>query len=168
MSIIEKTKSEITFSKDEFIISKTDLKGKITYCNELFIEVSQYNEDELLGAPHSLLRHPDMPSVIFAHLWSELQLGHEVFAYVKNRNKLGKFYWVLAFVTPSFNEKGELFEYFSVRRVPASQDIIETIDSLYSKLLLEEKRAGLSASQALLNKILEDKGVSYEEFIFSF
>lgn len=167
MAKVAPTNEEITFSHDEFIVSKTDLKGKITYCNELFIKISEYEEEELLGAPHSILRHPDMPRVIFKYLWSELQKGNEVFAYVKNLNKYGKYYWVLAFVTPSLNEKGEVFEYFSVRRAPKTKDIVKVISELYKKLLDEEKRSGVGASEELLHKILKEKGVNYEKFIFA-
>ncbi|MDB2562989.1 PAS domain-containing protein [Sulfurimonas sp.] len=158
---------EISFDANKFIISKTDLKGKITYCNELFIEISGYEETELITAPHSILRHPDMPQTVFKLLWNHIQDGKEIFAYVKNLNKQGKYYWVLAFVTPSYDAQGKLFEYFSVRRKPKSQEIIAGIDSLYKTLLSAERSGGVSAGEAKLNEILTQKGMNYEEFIFS-
>lgn len=158
---------EISFNENEFIISKTDLKGKITYCNELFIEVSGYSESELINVPHSILRHPDMPQVVFKLLWNQIQKGEEIFAYVKNLTKQGYYYWVLAFVTPSYDSNGNVFEYFSVRRKPKSRESVNSIHSLYKTLLAEERRGGTVASEAKLNNILKEKGMTYEEFIFS-
>lgn len=167
MNKVTPLNEEISFGVDEFIISKTDLKGKITYGNELFIDISGYKEEDLIGTPHSILRHPDMPQVIFKLLWNHIQDGKEIFAYVKNLNKQGKFYWVLAFVTPSYDSQGKLFEYFSVRRKPKSKDIVITIDTLYKTLLSAERNGGIPAGEAKLNEILTKKGMSYEQFIFS-
>lgn len=158
---------EISFDATEFIISKTDLKGKITYCNELFTEISGYEEKELIEVPHSILRHPDMPKVVFKLLWEHIQNGQEIFAYVKNLNKDGKYYWVLAFVTPSYDVNGQLFEYFSVRRKPKSNEVIQTIEALYKMLLSAESSGGITASEKKLNEILKEKGMTYEQFIFS-
>jgi len=158
---------EVTFDNHEFIISKTNLKGEITYCNELFTKIAGYTTKELIGTPHSILRHPDMPKIIFKLLWEHLQDGEEIFAFVKNLTADGKYYWVLAFVTPTRDSNGKIFEYFSVRRKPKSQTIINTIDSLYKTLLSAEKSGGISASKTKLDAILNEKGLSYEEFIFS-
>jgi len=160
------SQKEITFNENEFIISKTDSKGIITYCNELFTEISGYTEDELFLKPHSILRHPDMPKFIFQYLWDELRAGREVFAYVKNKTKNNDFYWVLAFVTPSLDNNGNLIEYFSVRRKP-TQEAIAIIEPLYKQLLHEEKKAGINASKLYLTNLLNTQGVSYEQFIFS-
>ncbi len=168
MSQVRPINEEISFDASELIISKTDLKGKITYCNELFIHISGYPEQELIQSPHSILRHPDMPKVVFKLLWKHIESGKEIFAYVKNLNKDGKYYWVLAFVTPSYDEKGRLFEYFSVRRKPKSAEAIKIIESLYKTLLIAERSGGVSAGETKLNEILNEKGMSYEEFIFSF
>ncbi|MFT7002855.1 MAG: PAS domain S-box-containing protein [Sulfurimonas sp.] len=158
---------EIFFPDNQFIISKTDIKGKIKYANELFVNMSGYCNKELIGKPHSILRHPEMPKLIFKKLWSELLLGNEVFAYVKNKTKHEKYYWVLAFVTPSYDNKGNLTEYFSVRRKPEGNVIKDYIDPLYQELLSLEKKIGVNASQDYLNSLLEQKGLSYEQFIFS-
>ncbi|HPV77190.1 MAG TPA: PAS domain-containing protein, partial [Gemmatimonadaceae bacterium] len=85
---------ERSFGEDEIIVSKTDLQGKITYANDVFIRVSGYEEDELLGAPHSIIRHPDMPRAVFKLLWDTLATGREVFAYVNNMARNGDNYWV--------------------------------------------------------------------------
>ena len=112
------TALERTMRENDFIVSKTDLKGRITYCNRIFIEFAGYAEHELLGAPHNLIRHPDMPRGVFQFLWDSLHAERECFAYVKNMSKDGGFYWVLANVTPSYGEDGRVEGYFSVRRKP--------------------------------------------------
>ena len=83
---------ELLFGEDEFIVSKTDLKGKITYGNALFIKMSGYDEPELIGQPHNILRHEDMPAIVFKLLWNRIQAGKEIFAYVKNKTKKGDYY----------------------------------------------------------------------------
>ncbi len=158
---------EVSFADNKFIISKTDKKGNITYGNELFVSLSGYNTKELIGKPHSILRHSDMPKIIFKKLWEELQAGREIFAYVKNKTKNGNYYWVIAFVTPSYDHKGNLLEYFSVRRKPDVTVIKNIIEPLYKELLSLENKGGVSASLTHLNSLLQKKGMTYEQFIFS-
>ncbi|MGZ8548105.1 MAG: PAS domain-containing protein [Sulfuricurvum sp.] len=157
---------ELTFKEEEFIVSKTDLNGKITYGNALFIEMSGYSEQELIGQPHNILRHPDMPAVVFKLLWSRIKEGKEVFAYVKNKTKNGDYYWVFAHVTPSFDTNHKITNYHSVRRSP-SQKVLEIIKPLYASLLQKERSGGIHASEAALNQLLKDKGMPYDEFILS-
>jgi len=157
---------EITFGEDDFIVSKTDLDGRITYGNELFIEMSGYDEVELLNQPHNILRHDDMPAVVFKLLWEQIQSGKEIFAYVKNRTKQNNFYWVFAHVTPSFDLNRKITNYHSVRRKP-TQKALDVIKPLYSTLLQHERSGGIKASESVLNQILKDKGLSYDEFILS-
>jgi len=158
--------TERTFKEDELIVSKTDTKGRITYGNDLFISLSGYSEPELLGAHHNIVRHPDMPKVIFKALWSAIQSGSEINAYVKNLSKDGSYYWVIANVTPSFDAKGSVIGYYSVRRKP-SKRALDTIIPLYARLLLVEKSQGLEASERELETTLKEKGLSYEEFALS-
>jgi PAS domain S-box-containing protein len=99
------TQVERILADNEFIISKTDTKGKITYGNRPFNDYSGFSENELLGVQHNIVRHPDMPRAVFKLLWDEVQTGREVFAFVKNLSKDGSFYWVFANVTPSFDMK---------------------------------------------------------------
>jgi len=165
------TGREITFGEDEIIVSKTDLKGKITYANEVFQRVSGYSEQELLGQPHNLIRHPAMPRCVFKLLWETVQSGSEIFAYVVNMAKNGDSYWVFAHVTPTFDADGRIIGYHSNRRVP-DRASIETIKPVYELLAQEESkysdpRQALEASCALLNKILEGKNIQYEEFVFA-
>ena len=157
---------ERQFPENEIIVSKTDLKGKILYGNRIFIELSGYTEKELLGKPHNIVRHPDMPKVIFKLLWSYIQQGKEIIAYVKNLSKDGSFYWVKAIVTPSFNGKGEIVGYHSIRLKP-TETAKESISALYKELLEVEQREGIKKSQERLEQVLAQKGVSYEEFISS-
>jgi len=160
------------FDKSEFIVSKTDLKGRITYGNQVFIDISGYTEKQLLGAPHSILRHPDMPRCIFKLLWDTIEAKQEIFAYVKNRCKNGDHYWVFAHVTPSFDNDGNINGYHSNRRVPDRQVLDEVIIPLYKQLLEEEQRhanrkEGMQSSYAMLMDIIKEKGIAYDEFIFS-
>ncbi|WP_456403419.1 PAS domain-containing protein [Hydrogenimonas sp.] len=154
-------------NEDEILVSKTDTKGKITYGNEGFIEISGYSEEELLGKPHSIIRHPDMPKVVFKILWDGIQRGCEVNAYVKNLAKDGSFYWVFATVTPSFDPGSDrIIGHFSVRRAPDAEKL-RAIKPLYAELLRAERGGGMAASEAMVNDILAKKGVDYEEFIHS-
>jgi len=159
---------ELCFDENAFIVSKTDLKGKITYANDLFIELSGYSEEELIGAPHNILRHPDMPRTIFKLLWDKVQAGDEIFAYVKNRTKSGYFYWVHAYITPIIDTKnGSIIGYHSVRRSPSAQGLA-VIEPLYRKMIEAEKNGGMQSSLALLETTLSDLKVKYAEFILSY
>ena len=100
---ITPTAVERVMREDDFIISLTDTKGRITYGNRIFIEFSGYTEDELLGTQHNIIRHPDMPRSVFKLLWDKIQAKEECFAYVKNMSKDGSFYWVFANITPTFS-----------------------------------------------------------------
>lgn len=160
------TTQEKYFGDKEIIVSKTDLRGKILYGNRIFIELSGYAEKDLLGKPHNIIRHPDMPKVIFKLLWEYLLEGKEIVAYVKNLSKDGSYYWVKAFVTPSFNGNGEIVGYHSIRLKP-TENAKKTINALYMELLELEKLCGIQKSQEKLEQILTQKGVSYEEFVLS-
>lgn len=167
MSITQKGE-ELHFDENLFIVSKTDLKGKITYANDLFIEISGFKEHELIGTPHSILRHPDMPKAIFKLLWDRVQAGKEVFAYVKNRTKNNQYYWVHAYITPITDTKtGQIIGYHSVRRSPSTKGI-EVITPLYKKMLTAEERGGVQASTTLLENTLSQLKVSYDAFILSY
>lgn len=166
------TGHERFFDKNEIIVSKTDIKGHIQYANPVFMRIGGFDEAELMGAPHSILRHPNMPRCIFKLLWERIQAGHEIFAYVVNRAKNGDHYWVLAHVTPSFDANGTVTGYHSNRRVPDRRVIEGTIIPLYQKLLSVEQghansKDGMNAGFNTLNTILNEKGVTYDEFIFS-
>lgn len=150
----------------DFIVSKTDIRGNIIYGNKIFIEMSGHAEDELIGSPHSILRHPDMPAIVFKLLWERIQKKEEIFAFVKNLSKDGSYYWVFANVTVTTDHKGNVRDYHSVRRKP-SPKAMEIIPNLYEKLLHAERRGGLEASKKILNAILFEKGMDYDRFILS-
>lgn len=111
------TNQEKTFSKDEKLITTTDLKGKILHCNDAFVKISGFDKSELIGSPHNIVRHPDMPKEAFKIMWDTLKQGKAWMGLVKNRCKNGDFYWVDAYVTP-VTEGGKVIGYESVRTVP--------------------------------------------------
>ncbi|MCB1022129.1 MAG: PAS domain-containing protein [Bryobacterales bacterium] len=159
------------FGEDEIIVSKTDLKGKITYANEVFMRIAGYSEEELLGAPHNIIRHPDMPRCVFKLLWDQIEAGREIFAYVVNQCKNGDHYWVYAHVTPTFGPNGEITGYHSNRRVP-ERDAVEKATGLYRQLRAIEERAtsqreGMQAATEALGALLGQQKVDYDEFVFT-
>lgn len=161
---------ERTFDENEIIVSKTDLKGKITYANRVFLRVAQYTEEEVLGEPHNLIRHPEMPRCVFQYLWDTISDGREVFAYVVNRTKAGDHYWVFAHVTPTFDDRGRIVGYHSNRRVP-DKNGVETVRKIYADLRAVEARenSARSASEAGLAALvgrLQEMKTSYDELIF--
>lgn len=164
------TDKEIVMREDDFIVSKTDLKGRITYGNKTFIEFSGFEEKDILGIQHNVIRHPDMPRAVFKMLWSSIQEGREIFAYVKNICKDGSFYWVIANITPSVDEKGQVLGYYSVRRKPHAR-AIPVIAALYRRMLDEERRVGsrdaIAASTRLMDDFLNEKGMGYEQFVLT-
>ncbi|WP_298720173.1 PAS domain-containing protein [uncultured Ferrovibrio sp.] len=165
------TNRERSFSEDDIIVSKTDLQGRITYANDVFCKIGLYGEAELIGQPHSILRHPDMPRCVFKMMWDHIKSGNEIFAYVKNLAKNGDHYWVLAHVTPSYDDNGKISGYHSNRRAP-DRAALAAIEPIYRDLLTEESRhadrnAGMRAGAERLNSILAQRGQDYHEFIFS-
>ena len=126
------TNKEYLFPEDSIIITKTNLKGKITFVSPDFISISGYSEEELIGKPHNLIRHPDMPKAAFKDLWDTIEKGLPWNGYVKNRRKNGDYYWVEATVTP-IRENGKINGYMSVRKKP-SRERIKEAEVLYDKL----------------------------------
>lgn len=165
---IQPTQKEIIMRDNDFIVSKTDLKGRITYANKIFIEFGGYTQDELLNTQHNIIRHPDMPRAIFHLLWKTLESGQEFNGYVKNMSKDGGFYWVFANVTPSIDNNNKVIGYYSVRRKAAAQ-ALSVIEPIYKEMLAAEKNAGPknaidAATQLLLSKL---QGVDYDQFALS-
>lgn len=160
------------FGEDEIIVSKTDLTGRITYANDVFLRLAGYTEEEVMGQPHSLVRNPNMPRAVFKLLWDTLATGKEIFAYVVNCAKNGDHYWVLAHVTPSRDSTGQVTGYHSNRRVPDRKVLETVIIPLYKQLLeIENRHAnrkdGMNEAFKTLVNLLKDKGIGYDEFIFS-
>ncbi|MDY0048426.1 MAG: PAS domain-containing protein [Thauera propionica] len=167
---ITPTRNERVMREDDFIVSKTDLKGRITYGNEIFIEFSGYTEQELLGSQHNIIRHPDMPRAAFKLAWDTIQAGREFFAYVKNMSKDGGFYWVFTHITPDFGPKGEIVGYYSVRRCPR-RDALAKIEPVYRQMLEAERAAGardaISTGTKVLVDLLQQSRMSYEQLVFA-
>lgn len=164
------SREERVMRENDFIVSKTDPKGIITYCNPIFIEFSGYEEEDLIGAQHNIIRHPDMPRSAFKLVWDTIQGGKEVFAYVKNMSRDGSFYWVFAHVTPDFDGAGRIVGYTSVRRCPA-RSAIEKIDPVYQQMRQAETAAGardaITAGTRVLADLMQQTGMGYEELVFS-
>jgi PAS domain S-box-containing protein len=159
------------FGEEEIIVSKTDLRGHITYANDVFLRVAGYREAEVLGKPHSLIRHPEMPRAVFHLLWKTLEARREIFAYVVNRAKNGDHYWVFAHVTPSYDGAGNVIGYHSNRRTP-DRAALATIEPLYAQMLAAEraerdKAAQIAAGAAVLQKAIAASGKDYDELILS-
>lgn len=168
---ISPTGRERTFHENEIIVSKTDTRGIITYANLVFCRVAGYTEQELLGQPHNLIRHPAMPKCVFKLLWDTISQGDEIFAYVVILCKDGDHYWVLAHVTPTFDDNGVITGYHSSRRKP-EQEAIDKVAPVYELLLNEENshsdwRAGMKSATEMLVANLNGAGVQYDEFVFS-
>ncbi|KPY59603.1 Aerotaxis receptor Aer [Pseudomonas amygdali pv. sesami] len=135
------TQTERTFPASERLISTTDLNSHITYCNDAFVALSGFTREELVGQPHNLVRHPDMPASVFAHMWETIKQGKPWMGVVKNRSKQGDYYWVSAYVTAVY-ENGRIVGYESVRSLP-TRDQVRRAEALYARL-----RAGKSAVSA--------------------
>ena len=146
----------------DVIISKGDANGDITYANPIFFKLAGYEPDELLEQPHSIIRHPDMPKIIFKMLWSGLKSGNDVHTFVKNLSKDGSFYWVYAFVRVATNPDGSFRNYVSTRKTMSTK-AREIIEPLYAKLL-EAQNIGMDESLVVLEEFLTSQGASFKTF----
>ncbi|GIF10118.1 PAS domain-containing protein [Actinoplanes teichomyceticus] len=167
---VRATGVERTFDEGRLIVSKTDRKGIIRYVNALFLEVSAYREEDIVGQPHNVIRHPDMPRCVFRLLWDRLAAGREIFAYVVNLAGDGSHYWVLAHVTPTFDRGGAVTGYHSNRRAPG-RPAVQRIEQLYADLSATERRHtrpadAIEASTGMLDAYLAQRGQDYDEFVW--
>ncbi|MCK5881806.1 MAG: PAS domain-containing protein [Sinobacterium sp.] len=134
--VVKVTDIETPFPEGKLIVSRTDTQGVITHMNQAFVDMSAYSEEELVGQPHSILRHPDMPKSIFKEAWDVVGAGNKWNGYVKNLRKDGGFYWVYATIIPNMRN-GEMVAVSSVRRKPSAKKLVE-IKQQYQQLLSEE------------------------------
>ena len=149
---------EIVLDPKRYIVSETDEKGKITFCNDYFIEVSGYSKEELIGKPHNIVRHPDMPKVVFKLLWETISAGKNINALVKNLAKDGRYYWIFTeFEIRKDTDTGDIIGYHAARK-SISKHVIEIIADLYAKLLQIEKDDSIEAAQTYLVNFLKEKG----------
>ena len=122
-------KQEVTFEDlgltNRSIVSRTDLTGVITFANKAFCMLSGYSKDELIGQPHSIVRHPDMPKEAFKDMWQTIQNNQRWHGFIKNKRKDGKYYWTEAFIEPFFDENGNKIGYMAARKPVGPKDKIE-------------------------------------------
>lgn len=156
---------------DDFIVTKTDTKGRITYANRIFMDIAGLTESELLGIQHNIIRHPDMPRGVFNFLWETLKAGDEFFGFVKNLCSDGGYYWVFANITPDYDKEGKLQGYYSVRRQPP-QSALDILVPIYKEMLTIEssgsKKEASEKSMSYLNEKMTQAGKkSYENFVLN-
>ncbi|WP_062053433.1 PAS domain-containing protein [Aquimarina longa] len=157
---------EIPLDPKKTIMSKTDPKGIIEYANDYFMEISGYEEHELIGQPHNVIRHPDMPKVVFKWLWERLGEKKNMHAVVKNLAKDGRFYWVITDFEVKLDDTGEASSYFARRKAPPKKTI-DLVSELYRKILSIEEARGVEVAEKYLIGFLEEKGMTYDEYIES-
>jgi len=142
---ITPTTTRRNLGPEDFIVSKTDTKGRITYANRIFMDICGFPEPELLNVQHNIIRHPDMPRGVFKFMWDTLKAGDEFIGFAKNLCADGSYYWVFANITPDYDKDGKLQGYYSVRRNPP-QSAIDVLTPVYKEMLAIEKRS--SAKEA--------------------
>jgi PAS domain S-box-containing protein len=157
--------NEIKLSSKRYIVSKTDAKGIIEYGNDYFVEISGYSEAELIGQPHNIVRHPDMPKVVYKMMWDRINKGQNIMAVVKNLAKDGSYYWVVTEFEPKVDPiTNEIISHTAFRKA-APQKAIDTMTPIYQKLLEIEKNGGVEASEKYLRGFLEENKTTYDDFI---
>jgi PAS domain S-box-containing protein len=155
---------EIELDPKRYIVSETDEKGKITFCNDYFIEVSGYSKEELIGKAHNIVRHPDMPRIVFKLLWETISAGKNINALVKNLAKDGRYYWIFTeFEIRKDTDTGNIIGYHAARKT-ISKHVIEIIRELYAELLKIENEKSINDAEVYLVNFLKDKG---EDLTFS-
>ncbi len=160
---------ETEVPEDEVIISRTDLNGVITYVNDTFAKISGYSSEELIGRPHSILRHPDMPRSVFEELWETIRAEKSWSGYVKNMRKDRGYYWVYAEISGVYKE-GRLVEYKSIRS-PVPREMRIRMQHTYDRMREEEGEAWRAVmylpygTGERLMKRAKERGVSVEELL---
>ncbi len=153
---------EIKLDPKRYIVSETDEKGNITYCNDYFMEISGYAKEELIGQAHNIVRHPDMPKVVFKLLWETISKGENINAVVKNLAKDGRYYWVFTeFEIRKDTDTGKIIGYHASRKA-VSKHVVEIISDLYAKLLKMEIEYSAEATERYLKFLLEEQGEDME------
>jgi len=155
---------EIIIHSKEFLVSKTDKYGNIIYVNEFFSKISQYSNHESIGQPHNILRHPDMPAVIFFLMWKQIQRGENITALVKNLAKSGEYYWVTTDFEIHKNDGASDTTYIAFRR-GASRKVIKKLEPLYKQLLEIEKKHSMKASVLYLQGFLDERHQTFNEYM---
>jgi PAS domain S-box-containing protein len=162
---------ERKLADEDFIVSKTDASGRITYANRIFMEIAGFPESQLLGVQHNIIRHPDMPRGVFRFMWDTLKAGDEFFGFAKNLCADGGFYWVFANITPDHDRDGKLQGYYSVRRNPP-RSALDAIIPIYQEMLSIEKTSSVKEapdkSLAYLFDVVNQSGYkSYNKLVLA-
>lgn len=156
---------EIKINATKYIVSRTDPQGVITFANHYFCEICGYSQEELLGQPHNIVRHPDMPKIVFKLMWDTISKGKDFCGIVKNLAKDGRYYWVMTQFMPKIDERSDkILSYTAYRKAPPRK-AIEEIAPLYEKLLAAEELGGMVESKAVFDEFLHKRGESYNDFI---
>jgi len=155
----------LMLDKYKYIMSRTDTKGNIEFGNDYFFEISGYAANELIGHSHNLIRHPDMPQVIFKLMWDRLKQGKNIFAVVKNMAKDGRYYWVTTKFEIKKDSLTNTIKSYMAYRQAARPQTIDAISKLYKELLEIEKSGGMEASEKYLSGFLDSKRKTYDEYI---
>lgn len=156
---------EVVWDKTQTIISTTDKFGTITYVNQAFLDVSGYTMTEVIGQPHSLIRHPDTPKLLFKVLWDNISAGRNFHAILKNMSKSGEFYWVITDFDVDKDPKGEILSYTARRRAINENIVKEHIEPLYQTLLKLESIGDIELSNRYFKGFLQKEGKSYTDYI---
>lgn len=156
---------------DQLLVTHADLKGSITYANGYFCQAQACGEKDLIGQPHNLMRHPDMPAAVFHLIWERIRDGREIFAYVKNLACTGEYYWTLSHLTPHFDSSHRIDSYQCFRRAVSSESIMAA-EEIYGELRLIERNTrtmeqGLAAGRQHLDGIMNRLGSDYDQWVLS-
>ncbi len=155
---------EQEWDRSKVLLSKTDANGNILYANEAFIDVCGYDDFELMDKNHNVLRHPDMPKVIYKLMWANLLKGEAFHTIIKNMAKTGRYYWVVNDIKSITDSNGN-FSYTGQQKAVEHELVTKIIEPLYKKLLQIEIASGLQSSENYLTGFLEERNKSYCEFI---
>ena len=158
---------EVVWDKTKTIISKTDKFGNITDVNQTFVDVCGYTANELIGKPHNIIRHPDMPKIIFKITWDNILAGRNFHAIIKNLSKSGKYYWVITDFEVGRNIMNEVVNITARRRAIPDDVVTDHIEPLYQTLLKLEKIGDMPLSNRYFKGFLEKQGKSYIEYVMS-
>ncbi len=156
---------EIKLDPKKYIVSKTDKYGIITFCNDYFVEISKYDRLRLIGSPHSILRHPDMPKIIFKLMWDRIQSGKDIIAVVKNLANNGQYYWVMTDFETTLDPITNKPIAYTAYRKAAPKNAVDIIEPIYKELIEIEKYGSIQESEVYLKKILDLKNHTYDTFI---
>ena len=156
---------EVGWNKSQVVISETDVYGRITNVNDVFCNVCGYSPEEMIGQPHSIIRHPDMPKLVFKLLWNNLKVGNNFIGVIKNLAKSGEYYWVITDFEMRRDATGNITHYIARRKSVPKAVIENYVAPLYETLLKLEKVGGMELSSRFFKNYLAKQGKDYIDFI---